>query len=687
MSANRPLGMWKLISHPLTLIAACGLAVAGCDRGDQTSAAIRAASLELEAVAPVDGRTGEELKSQTYRSVLSDLEGVTATGGQGASISVLMSKAERGLGEIPAAKAAEGEREVRRQAAYVRAVLNQWKGASADAAAYEAFDSTETFAELQRGIDAAEADVAQQRAEKAEIDREIALLRNKAADKLAQARESRARETELRTRAMNVSATEAAALVTSAREHQRTADAFEVEAADLNAQADIIEPRSAEKQLRIEKAESQRDLLGKAYDAEVARGEYMKAQAGKARARAAAAADKLEEAVATLDALRGGAAVAEADDAVRHFTNAVRHAQKAKSELRATAQLAAGDAHLAIAEVELSRYHGLSAYHGILSSLGSTSSLPGGSQYANAASTADTQREASKQALIEAIQSATSAFESSGARGEAKDRLDRARTILGDAVYDLSDGSVDIRPSEPVNEPASDRPRSAPSESSASAGGPAETLEVLGRMAEARQFSGMAQYFTAGDPAMDGAIRSALGAVQAVSDLDNACQNQFGADLMTVYTRSNGAMAGFLGAGQMQGIDEAGDLFASLDPSMMEIEVNGDTATVRVPDEVQFPGAGGGAASDEPMRMKRVNGTWLIDLSEPIRQSASDPQMTQQFIALVTQVQGALQGVSTQMAQGAFPNEASLVMALDQAMAPVFQTIMAIMGQGMQGGN
>lgn len=405
-----------------------GLALAACESEDRVEATIREASGKLVALMPASmpppGPRDAATQLEGIIRSLSNLSG--ARPGQQAAASLLISRANVGLGLIPSTESANFERQRTQLLATISVNLNQWTSLKGHEVALLEFDPQPELADLDRQIAELNREVTQGRADKSALEQQVAALRSASNAAMAKAREQRLLQSQLEQRVASVTAVEGAELMRKALEHRRMADGHEAQAADIDAQAASVAPEVPAAQLNIDRLLGQITLLEEGKAQVNRRATLKRERAGASNSEAQQVATAIADGVAQVRALHPGDLASRYEDAERFFRAAVTAADRAASVSRAEAAVAKGEALHALGGTLSAKSQGLAAVAEMLSRLGeATPALPQAQQYASAAQEYRSFANDARVAAGEALKGAVDAFRSANLSGDAGASLGR----------------------------------------------------------------------------------------------------------------------------------------------------------------------------------------------------------------------------------------------------------------------
>ena len=357
---------------------------------------------------------------------------------------MLISQAQMGLAELPAAEAAQIQRATLNQIAEARALLTHWIRLNAVASAADTYDPSNEIAQIDATITQKESEIVQVRQAKAEIDKKVADLKAQAAAQQSTAKGASEIEAKIRTQAVKLSHTEAAALIKEANVHKRAADGYAVKAAGLLAEAAKIEPESAQLALNIEKLNNQREKLGQARAEAQERAAMARERASSARASAVVVAGQISEYVSALQITRNDELKPKAQAALSAYRQAAGSARKIIPGARTSGQLNVATAQQSLGDSLWTSAQGYRAFADLLNALANSQPLlPEANAYSKTLSDTNQQLQTLLEEAGTAYKAAHSANSSARARGENQERIERINELLAAAITSTTGKSFD----------------------------------------------------------------------------------------------------------------------------------------------------------------------------------------------------------------------------------------------------
>ncbi len=426
----------------------------GCGE-DQTQIALDDAARKLTSINA--GANGRQWSSdKVYESVLQSLSSLpgSANDSQKSSASLLVSQAERGLGERDASQASDLMSEALRLIGPAEAELRAFASHTARAEAAEAFDPAPLYADLKARSERATAEGAKVQQEIDQRRAQAATLREQVAALRATADSHRLQAAELQAQADAQSAVAGVPTAQRAHDARRQADTIAIEALSIEQDAIALDQIAAELEIYRQKSDSQLAAQAKARDGLEQRAARIKTEASEARAAASQSAQALRALLSGeggLDQFHATRISEPFEGAIRQYEASIRSAQAARSMNRGSASLAIGLAQHALANLHTTRGEGLMSYAAMLEAAGQQS-VPGASEYASRAQQARQRAAEQAQAAADAYEAAISGYEASGARGDAADIRDSLAARLHELRALVLDEPIGAATGEEVGE-------------------------------------------------------------------------------------------------------------------------------------------------------------------------------------------------------------------------------------------
>lgn len=664
----------------LALCAAAGLALGGCERDSASKKALENASIQLASLDSGLGNAPDpSLRERVLNEVTSSLKDASSSSvvAYASSANILIAKAQTGLAESPASQAAALEADSLNRIRIIRADLAQWLEAGAMAEAAENYDPTQEIDSLESQVGQIQNAVAGLTRSRADVAGRREGLISESSGLASKAKSLRDEIGQLRLRMTSVSATEGAAITEQIREKSRAADALELQASEIGARADLLIPQIAEIDLNIAGLNNQIESLRAAQTAARQRAADAKTEATEARALAAAAAERIDAGANALIEARDGELARAYESAQRSLTSAAGAARKAASDNRTGSKLAEGVALQQSGDLSWQMAQGLGEHHALLAALAAASpSLPRSGAYDGAAVTA---AEAKAEALAKAAETyeqAKNALTSSGAKGEASERLERVGRMLDLIVQATQGQKVDWaaanRPAPSEDESAGTSDDSTPVASGDEADVRA-TIQGWIDSAKAKDFSFIGSVVQSDIPAINDGLQSIGSAIDAFMRLDAACSAKFGQSLLAA-SMEQAAAAG----AAMPGMDQLSEL-ESFSADSLQIVVDSDVATITPPDSTP---------DGQPLKMVRVDGAWKVQ----VLRADLPPEFSQfeaiadQIVAAIPRITAAIDEVTATTESGGYVSIQAVNIDLNQKIQPIAFEILSSMQPPPGGG-
>ncbi|MCC6661139.1 MAG: hypothetical protein IT437_09665 [Phycisphaerales bacterium] len=674
-----------ICSATLALVLAAGLWLPGCDDRGPVGQAITDANVKLTSLTPTGGATAsDDYKLSVYSEILNNLKPHTGQGtpSQQAATYILLSRAQAGLGEAPAAQAADIERSIQDFETRVRAALDQWRTLSAQAATLSSYDPAEELNAIARDAQDREAAIAREQARRSDVDARVAELRSQAATKAAAAKAKRQEEGTILQAMSNATAVQGDEILRRAVVIRREADALDAESSDLEARAAQVAPQSDRVQLEIDRLTAQRTLLDKNRDEVSARAAAMKERASAAQVEARQAADAVTTVVKEMEAT---SATLPYDDAAAQFEAAAASAKKAAGAdkaSRSSAEMAVGIPSQSLGDLRLSQARGLAGAVATYEALAeAVPPLPDAAKYRSTLTTLREGRKAALEAATEAYSAAAEAYKNAGGMGQAKERLESVIMGLARTVKATSGGTKDLAVELGLSEAPPETPSDtgsgdAPPPAAAQAGTPEATIETILGAIKSGQYRTILDYIHTDDPMISGLLQSGMGIVEKAAALSSAMTAKFGKGLMDLGPEATGPASK---------VDL--ERLRSLTVADFPVEVTGDTAVVHSPPDLEGPNDG--------LPMRRIDGVWKIDLSAAPSTGGDQqggPAITGQQLAMMAAFAGPMikqagqvfDDVRTGVEDGTYATLDAVKAALEEKFKAMQQGLMKNMTGGMQ---
>lgn len=660
-----------VVLHRCTLLAlVAGLAITtGCDRDDGAQS-VREASTGMHTL--TGGATTivpSEKREKTYGDVVDQAKAAVdgGPGSEGAGL-LLTAQAQLGLADEPLGLYAAAERKYLNHVTIARSHLAAFIEHSSQSATARQYDSSKDLAEIAQGIATHTTAIAEEQKAKAEIDAAVADLEARAKTDLDAAAALDTEVAQLREQASRVSAVQGEALVRQAADKRRAADARRMAGLQLQAQIDVTRPRSVEAGLLLDKFTNQKSKLEATRQEIMDRDAASKQLAASAGAAAAQSAEKLAAEIGEIAKLRSGELATAAEQARTRLNTAKGNAQKAVASAPAVKTLL-GDINQSLAELAWQRALGHNAFAQLMESLATIQpALPDRAKYDADAKAAREEVKKSLDEAKEAFDAAKSAYTGSGAKGEAKDRLERLGDLLEKSGQRAAGEKLDL-----LGAFASKMTRSADSDSAPAPDAPATggddlnaTVGTLLTSLQQGQYDPLFDSIHADTPEKQQVVSALRVALPNFMRLETACKEKLGQSFIASSQQMAAGMGGMGGAG-LGSLDE----LKNLNASDFTVNATGDTGTVTPP---------GGT----PINFVKVDGRWLVELP-PMDMQNPMMQMGMKMMQLIGPVCGEVAG---EVESGTLTSIDAVMVSLTQKLQsnPEFLQMMQGLQQQMQPG-
>lgn len=648
----------------MTAGLAAALVLTGCGGDDPTSQAVKQSSRELRASSGGAAASAPEaMRQEAYESIRAAVQPVADSGraGDNAAASLILARAQSGLGESQANAAFAAEREAMNRITVLRAHLREFVDRSIIAESAGSFSATERVTELRTSAAKIAEEIAAQKRAKSELDAKIAALTAEADGLLEQAKSFQVRYAEILAQAQATTATAGKPLVEEANRQKREGDGLRSRAERVRAEADLLKPQAEEAAVGISKVESLAAGLESEKQSLMAREASARASAAEARAAAESAADGLKKKLNELREFREGPLVKANDAAVQAFNTGIGSAKKAQQDSAGASRLAAADLQQGLGTLHWTRAVGLRQFGVFLESIASAKpAFPDAAAYADEAAKVREAEKAALESAKNAYESAKAGYEGASAKGDAKDRLTRVGEALDTINKWLAGETVDLGSLLPgAATPAPDAeppPALASGGTAAPAGDDAAQVATLLDRIIAATAAGDANAVMGLYAANTPEEREFLAATSAVTvkqaRLDRACKAKFNKSFAEILASSpmGAALGGSL------------DPFGGLSARDFQITVNGDRATANRP------------GLPMPLSFIKQSGEWKASMNL----DALPPQARQ----MAARIAGPMGEVIDSLAGRVESGEIATPEALLQAFMADFQQAMMRMGGG-----
>lgn len=430
------------------LVAAAG-AVTGCDARTEASRALQDATAAMFALgASAAQSTTPEHRAAVYQAVL---EASRAGEGDGlaaevAAARVLAAEASTGLAGLEAERLLMLERSWRTDAVAARAGMAHWQEYVARAEA-AVFDPSPELARIDEATRQRERQIEAERSRLAQVQSQVDALVQQAERLNEEAQRLRTEEAELRRAGSALGAVEALERYEQAAKIGREADAIEVRAADLLAQADGIRPELGEIRLAIDRLVGEVELLARDRQSVTQRAELARQEAAEARADAARELEQVRAQVAELASAREGSLRQAADRAIELYQQALRSARQAVAEDPLGANLAIAEAQFGLGSVHWSVAQGYRAHGELVAMLAELWPEPEeASRLAGRARELRVRELEHLQQASAALRSAGEAYQAARLPSGAEEELQRLQGQLAGLVESLEGRAQDLAP-------------------------------------------------------------------------------------------------------------------------------------------------------------------------------------------------------------------------------------------------
>jgi len=530
-----------------TLVLAAGLA--SCERSHPDQRAIENANTRLESlsVAGANASRNPVGRGKAFREIIKNLQSATASTdvGRSQAATLLTARANAGLGEIEADRAADQEHQFLSKITVTRALLDQWMSQQSVAAALSTYDPASDLAKLDAEIAQRNTEARQLEGEKAQQEAKVRGILGNAEQARTAAKADRDREAGIRKRTEGVSQTVREDLIRQAVAASREGDAKDKQASELAAEAAKESPKVEEIGNQVERLHRQVESLNKAKTDITKSAQAAHQQADQARQDASAVGIAISRAMEDLAKIREASA-APTQEAVAKYSAAATGANKASStpvrEAKTAAFTVLGACKQSIGDLLASKARSLAVYASTLNAVAQAQpAVPDSAKAASAAAAAATELDATLKDAKAAYAEAKSAYDRAGGSGDVKTKLDAVKKALDDLEKARENPGAAPKPAAPDSEakPAAAAPSTeTPSATGAGADeNKAIEAEVRAALKElqgallAGDFGKIRAHMLFKSEAERQAMESLLPVMMSAKKLDDACKAKFGKDL------------------------------------------------------------------------------------------------------------------------------------------------------------
>ena len=594
------------------LVVLAGAAMPGGCREDPAALqSVKKASHSINAVAGgAEASVAMDRQDAGFKKALGELGTVKLDAGNplSSATGILTAASQLGSAGTPTQAAQASMSTLSSLRSELRSAVSQWTAINAVADA-SAFDPAPKLAELDSQLTAAKGEQKQALDRLDAVRREQDAMMSSAKDKAAQAAKFEQDSVKLREESRRMKASEAQAVLAKALEAKKQCDELRLALAKIEADATLLEPRKLGLNQRLQELEIGIASVETERARVVKRGEESKVIESESRAKAAEAGGVIDAFAKKIAEEREKNLGPALEEIVGICKKAASSAGAAKGDSRQqTGAMFGAIAKHRLGEVLLLRAAEAKQHAALMNELAAIKpSLAGQASYAEAAKTALEFEKTATQEAKEAIEGARTGYKSIKVKGEADQATQleviKYLTKIGGLEPDESEAApaTDATPAEGEGPEKGDKPAG---EDAAASGEVRAFLTELGKAMD----SGDAEQIAA-KVHVEGATAEQLAPVFAMSaagaKLDKACKAKFDTTLAEAMKDSP------MGAGMGGGMPK---LPTSAEVETAKIDVTGETASVT---------AEGGA----PVALKKVDGSWKVDLTESI----GKPEMLEQM--------------------------------------------------------
>lgn len=346
-----PAALTKLAGTALTTLVLAA-ALGGCDHGTTPAQAVRNATNNAQ-VAATKASNAEEL-AEGLRTPAQQAKSAASSGSKGdqSAASLLEASAAHAAGESAAGRAGLADQDVRRQLTQLSSLTNAWSRQNALADAAQAFDPASQIRELQTKIDEATSQISSRRTTAADLKSRLDAIEAEGKAKIAQADALSTQVAQLSQQANALNAREGLTLVEQASTLRRQADTLRHEAELLDLQVQELRPRVREADALVQETLNQSKRFAELQQGLRDRQAASRQDAAAAREQAEAVRTQLNSALTQLNTARDTFR-SQFEESATSFKRAASDAGRAAQNSAQSSKTTAGNAHLALAGLQL----------------------------------------------------------------------------------------------------------------------------------------------------------------------------------------------------------------------------------------------------------------------------------------------------------------------------------------------
>ncbi|MFG0258211.1 MAG: hypothetical protein ACF8GE_09950 [Phycisphaerales bacterium JB043] len=406
------------------------VALASCGDESATSQAIRSArhqltALHAGAVSPQD----RQMRRGKYEDTIRSLRAVSGQGtdSEQASAAMLLGTAQASLAQLLASRTIDMEHDAVSRLGLIRArfdhlVVSMQSGAQS----MTSVDSTSEQRSIERDRQTLQSELEIVSASVDAFNTQITQWRQEMDEAVESAATFRQQEGQLRTQMLQVTGQQRAELTIAAVDAQRSADAFDLKAANASSQIALLEPQKQQLEQDVVRIQTQLDNLAQTRQQMQASDTIRQQAAGEAMRIAQDAAQQIAQDLVALDTYRTTDIANAYDETFSNLDGALAALRNASrdNELRTTASLTIGGVLQSKSELLSRRLASMRQYAQTLEAIVDPEfAVPNASQFSAYVSRVHTNIAQMEQDLQDAVQEAIDTYERVRVSGEAQARL------------------------------------------------------------------------------------------------------------------------------------------------------------------------------------------------------------------------------------------------------------------------
>lgn len=419
----------------MLIVVLLGAALSACEKEDSAAIALAAAERSLSAIHPGGATSAPASQRESvYAQTISTLQAPMRDGteAQRDAAGLLLARSHAGLSRIHADRAETIERNLLDLSTQMMAQLDRSIMESSLGSAMAGVDFSNERVEYDQALGDVEVRTSEAQAARRSLQSEIDRLKSLVAEKTEVVNQSRAALSSIRSSVLDATASEAAELVRQGYQIQRVIASVEIEASNLSAELEKLQPRLDEQDRLLRGLSDERAQLTEARARVSMREQDARQQAQTSQANALAAAEEVAKYLNTIESLRAGELAEHWRLAIEAAEKAAQSAGQARGVDRATSSLIRGETQQRIAEMHSAVARGLERYQLLLdATLGAPAASSLTAQAREIRTRIESEYAEASRAAADAAAEAAGSYQGASVRDpEVRERLDRVQEML-----------------------------------------------------------------------------------------------------------------------------------------------------------------------------------------------------------------------------------------------------------------